>query len=173
MGVVAFVLRHSPTALWSSQGPNMTLEYFISSDKKGGRRAISCVALLCSANIILFFLFFLFFSYAVGSPNRSQMMSRTRSLSRPLRRRQQERAGRCLSILPGRRRAASEGRRSSTPSLARRRSSREKPVGGQSRSLSSWKSAWRSCTDMAGIVFSMKEGRSRRGRNGSSGAICV
>ena len=129
----------------------------------------SCVALLCFAKIIFYF----YLSSAVGSPNQSQMMSRTRSLFHPLHRRRQERAGHCLSILLGRRRAALEGRRSFTRSWARQRSSRERPVMGRSPSLSTWKSAWLSCTNMARIVFCMKEGRSRRARNGSSEAICV
>ena len=156
MRVVALVFGHPPTTLC---GDRIRLwGHFLSSS----------VIVLCKTSCS-----FSFLRTRLESPNQSQMMSRTISLFHPLRRRQQERAGHCLSISLGRRRVALEGRRSFTPSLARRRSSRGKMVRGRSLSLSTWKSAWLSCTNMARIVFSMKEGRSRRARNGSLGAICV
>ena len=127
---------------------------------------LSIVVLLQMSSVIIF-------SYAVESSNQSQMTSRTMSLFHLLHRRQQGRVGHCLFILLGRRRVALEGRRSFTRNLGRRRSFRAKAVRGRSLSLSSWKSAWRSCTNMARTVCCMKEGRSRRARNGSSGAICV
>ena len=143
--------------------------YFISSGNEQRRPLVYSV--VCALQASSFF----YLSYAVVSPpNQSQMMSRTRSLFHLLHhRRRQERAGHCLSTSLGWRRAALEGRRSFTPSLGRQRSSRAKAVMGRSLSLLIWKSAWLSCTSMARTVFSMKEGRSRRARNGSSEAICV